>query len=114
MLDKIRNTSLAGRQQPVKMPPYQHMYSLISMNILVLQFPHRESMVDGMTYKGSIDIIPEDKKQYYNVDSQGPKHSDMHGNQLVSSSDVRVIGCVCSVFECRAIPRTSACTTTTA
>jgi hypothetical protein len=44
-------------------------------------------MVDGMTYQGSIDIIPDDKKAYYNVTSDGSKHADMHGNQLVRSDE---------------------------
>ena len=69
-----------------------------------------------MTYEGSIDIIPADKKQFYNVESEGPKHSDMHGNQLVCVLDGEPCPHVCShrnCFVCRATLKTSAYTTTT-
>jgi len=49
---------------------------------------HAESMIGGMTYKGSVDIL-HDKAHYYNHEGSGEKTQDTHGNQLPDPPDKR-------------------------
>eukprot|EP00127_Corallochytrium_limacisporum_P000082 Clim_evm21s3 gene=Clim_evmTU21s3 len=54
--------------------------------------PHEESMVDGMRYTGSLDIL-HDKRQYYNIGNisgaPGAVHTDSHGNHLMKKENER-------------------------
>ncbi|CEM29580.1 unnamed protein product [Vitrella brassicaformis CCMP3155] len=54
---------------------------------LPAESPHWESMVDGMTYRGSIDIL-HDKRRFYNREGE-VSGADSHGNRLIDPPDKR-------------------------